>query len=105
MHELNLRTHSYLLLRSWHGRLSTRYIRHPLERCFLVCSLFQYEVVLWRLLPKLTLRHPQHILRKAAQWGVDAKVVATLKYDIPRMYEFHTHDSKDIEVCVLFLIV
>eukprot|EP01125_Pyxidicula_operculata_P018153 TRINITY_DN6433_c0_g1_i1.p1 TRINITY_DN6433_c0_g1~~TRINITY_DN6433_c0_g1_i1.p1 ORF type:complete len:192 (+),score=19.90 TRINITY_DN6433_c0_g1_i1:149-724(+) len=39
-----------------------------------------------------------HILRKAQELGVQAKVVAELRYDIPQMYKFHKEKSVDIEV-------
>lgn len=41
---------------------------------------------------------PQHILKKAASWGVRAEVVAELAFDIPQMYSFHRKRSKDVEV-------
>ncbi|XP_065353326.1 rRNA N6-adenosine-methyltransferase METTL5 [Cloeon dipterum] len=40
----------------------------------------------------------QHVLSKAKQWGVEAKVVAELRYDLPATYRFHKKQSVDIEV-------
>ncbi|KAF4521302.1 hypothetical protein B566_EDAN002306 [Ephemera danica] len=40
----------------------------------------------------------QHMLTKAKQWGVEAKVVAELRYDLPATYRFHKKQSVDIEV-------
>jgi hypothetical protein len=39
-----------------------------------------------------------HILKKATQWGVEAKVIAELKFDIPQMYKFHKRRSVDVAV-------
>ena len=41
---------------------------------------------------------PQHILKKAREWGMGAKVIAELKFDIPKMYDFHKHSSVDVYV-------
>jgi len=40
----------------------------------------------------------EHVLKKAEEWGVEVKVVAELKFDIPKMYSFHKEKSRDIEV-------
>ncbi|GAB5354345.1 hypothetical protein AAMO2058_000110900 [Amorphochlora amoebiformis] len=40
----------------------------------------------------------KHILKKASEWGVDVKVIAELRFDIPNMYKFHRKKSVDIEV-------
>jgi len=40
----------------------------------------------------------KHILKRAAKWGVDAKVIARLRFDIPQMYRFHKQKSVDVEV-------
>mmetsp|Transcript_11939 Transcript_11939/g.36399 ORF Transcript_11939/g.36399 Transcript_11939/m.36399 type:complete len:219 (+) Transcript_11939:1669-2325(+) len=40
----------------------------------------------------------EHLRRKAAGWNVNARVVAELRYDIPKMYRFHTQKSKDVAV-------
>ena len=39
-----------------------------------------------------------HIMRKAKQWGVGAKVLAQLRWDIPATHKFHKKQSVDIEV-------
>ena len=40
-----------------------------------------------------------HVLKKAKEdWGVDAKVIAELKYDLPASYKHHKKTSVDIEV-------
>ncbi|XP_060814762.1 rRNA N6-adenosine-methyltransferase Mettl5 [Bombus pascuorum] len=38
-----------------------------------------------------------YVLRKAAQYGAKGKVVAEVKFDIPRSYKFHKQCSVDIE--------
>lgn len=39
------------------------------------------------------------LLQKAARdWGVQAQVLAQLRFDIPQMYKFHKKKSKDVEV-------
>lgn len=40
----------------------------------------------------------QHILKQAQAWGVEAKVVAELRFDLPKTYKFHSKYSVDIEV-------
>lgn len=39
-----------------------------------------------------------HFLRKAPSWGVEARVLAQLRYDLPQTYKFHSKASVDIEV-------
>ncbi|KAJ4434811.1 rRNA N6-adenosine-methyltransferase METTL5 [Periplaneta americana] len=39
-----------------------------------------------------------HILTKAADWGVKAQVLAELRFDLPASYRFHKKQSVDIEV-------
>eukprot|EP00033_Pygsuia_biforma_P006886 GCRY01007786.1.p1 GENE.GCRY01007786.1~~GCRY01007786.1.p1 ORF type:complete len:214 (+),score=51.07 GCRY01007786.1:197-838(+) len=46
-----------------------------------------------------------HIIRKAAEWGVDLQVVAEMRFDIPRMYRFHTKERVDVAVDLLRLDV
>lgn len=41
-----------------------------------------------------------YILKKSQQWKVKCKAIAHMKYDIPKMYSFHTKKSQDIEVDV-----
>lgn len=40
----------------------------------------------------------KHVLQKAQDWGVKARVVAELKYDLPATYKHHKKASVDIEV-------
>lgn len=40
----------------------------------------------------------EHVLTKAADWGVRAQVLAELKFDLPASYKFHKKQSIDIEV-------
>lgn len=40
----------------------------------------------------------QHMLSKAKQWGVQAQVIAELRFDLPATYRFHKKHSLDIEV-------
>ncbi|KAL9185388.1 hypothetical protein ACHAXT_003165 [Thalassiosira profunda] len=35
------------------------------------------------------------------KWGLEAEVVAEMKFDVPNMYKFHKQKSKDIEVDLL----
>lgn len=39
-----------------------------------------------------------HILKACAEWGVQAQVIAELRYDIPATYKHHKKKSVDIEV-------
>ena len=41
---------------------------------------------------------PQHMVKKASEWGVQCDVLAQLRYDLPQTYRFHKHKSLDIEV-------
>ncbi len=40
----------------------------------------------------------EHVLSKAKDWGVNAKVVAELRYDLPASYKHHKKAVVDIEV-------
>lgn len=40
----------------------------------------------------------QHVLARAHSWGVDAKVLAELRFDLPQTYKFHSKTSVDIQV-------
>lgn len=40
----------------------------------------------------------QHVLARARSWGVEAKVLAELRFDLPQTYKFHSKSSVDIEV-------
>jgi hypothetical protein len=42
-----------------------------------------------------------YVLGKALEWGGKGEVVATLKFDIPKMYAFHREKCKDVEVDLL----
>ena len=39
-----------------------------------------------------------HVLGKASDWGVEAEVVAQLRYDLPASYKHHKKSSVDIDV-------
>ncbi len=39
-----------------------------------------------------------HVLKKAAEWGAEAEVVAQLRYDLPASYKHHKKASVDIDV-------
>ncbi|XP_010889229.1 rRNA N6-adenosine-methyltransferase METTL5 isoform X2 [Esox lucius] len=39
-----------------------------------------------------------HIQKKASDWGVNMKVIAELRYDLPASYKFHKKKSVDIKV-------
>lgn len=45
--------------------------------------------------------HDQHILKQAQKWGVEAKVLAEVQFDIPAMYKFHR--KKHVDVAVDFI--
>ena len=45
----------------------------------------------------------KHLLKRAEGWGVEAEVLAQLKFDIPAMYKFHKKKSLDIEVDLIRL--
>ena len=38
------------------------------------------------------------IQKKTAEWGAEARVVAQLRWSIPKMYKHHKHASKDVDV-------
>ncbi|VDP16355.1 unnamed protein product [Soboliphyme baturini] len=38
------------------------------------------------------------ILKKAQQWGVEAEVVAELRFDLPAVYKFHKCETQDVQV-------
>ena len=40
----------------------------------------------------------RHVGKIATAWGVRAEVVAELAFEIPRMYDHHTHDALDVAV-------
>jgi len=40
----------------------------------------------------------EHVLKKAADWGVHVKVIAELRYDLPATYKHHKKSSVDIQV-------
>ena len=46
-----------------------------------------------------------HVLRKCKQWDCEAKVVATLRYDLPQTYKFHKNKSVDIQVDFVRVVV
>ena len=39
-----------------------------------------------------------HIMKVCSDWGVQADVIAELRYDIPATYKHHKKKSMDIEV-------
>lgn len=38
------------------------------------------------------------VLKKGLEYGGRGTVIATLRFDIPKMYAFHRKKSKDVEV-------
>jgi len=40
----------------------------------------------------------EHIVKKAAEWGAEAQVLAELRYDLPNTYKHHKKSSVDINV-------
>ena len=45
-----------------------------------------------------------HVLRKAAEWGATAEVVAELRYNLDASYRFHKQRSVDIAVDLVRLV-
>ena len=45
------------------------------------------------------------LVKKIKEWGYDAEVVAQMRYDIPKMYQFHTKDSVDVEVDLIRVLI
>ena len=45
------------------------------------------------------------LMKKIKEWGYDAEVVAQMRYDIPKMYQFHTKDSVDVEVDLIRVLI
>jgi len=39
-----------------------------------------------------------HVVKKAAEWGAEAQVLAELRYDLPNTYKHHKKSSVDINV-------
>lgn len=46
-----------------------------------------------------------YLTKKIKQWGYQVEVVAQMRYDIPKMYHFHTQDSVDVEVDLIRVII
>ena len=44
-------------------------------------------------------------MKKIKEWGYDAEVVAQMRYDIPKMYQFHTKDSVVVEVDLIRVLI
>ena len=40
----------------------------------------------------------EHLIRKAELRGLECEVIAKLRYNIDKIYDFHKKDSRDIEV-------
>ena len=47
----------------------------------------------------------EYLTKKIKQWGYRVEVVAQMRYDIPKMYHFHTQDSVDVEVDLIRVII
>lgn len=46
-----------------------------------------------------------YLVKKVKEWGYDVEVIAQMKYDIPKVYKFHTQDSVDVEVDLIRVII
>lgn len=46
-----------------------------------------------------------YILRTVKSWGVDADVIAEMRYNLPKTYSFHKAKSKDVEVDLIRLTI
>uniref|UniRef100_A0A023FJD6 Methyltransferase-like protein 5 n=1 Tax=Amblyomma cajennense TaxID=34607 RepID=A0A023FJD6_AMBCJ len=66
-----------------------------LDMVFLKTALFMSSASVYSL-HKTSTR--EHILKKAEEWGVYCRVVAELRYNIDRLYNFHKRDSTDVAV-------
>lgn len=64
-----------------------------LQKAFEMCSGSVYS------LHKSSTR--DFLFKKASQCNVEAEVVATMRFDIPQMYKFHSKKTHDIEVDML----
>lgn len=59
-------------------------------------------VLSWYTFPPLSMP-PQHLIKKAKDWGVELCVMAQLRFDIPTTYKFHKRNSVDVEVDLIRL--
>ena len=39
-----------------------------------------------------------YLINKAKQWNINIEIIAQMKFDIPKLYNFHTNKTKDIQV-------
>lgn len=87
----------------WHNRVDTVVMNPPfgtkhnkgLDMKFLQTGLMMASTAVYSL-HKTSTR--DHVLAKAADWGVGAQVVAELRYDLPATYKHHKKASVDIRV-------
>jgi len=47
----------------------------------------------------------EYLLKTVASWGYQVEVVAQMKFDIPKMYKFHSKDIVDVDVDLIRVIV
>jgi predicted RNA methylase len=47
----------------------------------------------------------EYLLKTVASWGYQVEVVAQMKFDIPKMYKFHSRDIVDVDVDLIRVIV
>ena len=47
----------------------------------------------------------EYLLKTGASWGYHVDVVAQMKFDIPKMYKFHSKDIVDVDVDLIRVIV
>jgi predicted RNA methylase len=87
----------------WRGRVDTVVMNPPfgtkhnkgLDLKFLQAGLLLAGTAVYSLHKTAT---REHVLAKAGEWGVQAKVLAELRYDLPATYKHHKKASVDIQV-------
>jgi len=40
----------------------------------------------------------QYLIKTVQSWGYEVDVVAEMKFDIPKLYKFHSKDNVDVDV-------
>lgn len=54
-------------------------------------------------LHKTSTRH--HVICMAKKWGINCKVIAELRFDLPASYKFHKKDSVDVQVDLIRFVL
>lgn len=69
--------------------------RRGVDVAFLLASINAARCVAYSMHKKST---REYLRKRLGSWGVEAKVVATMQYELPKTYKFHSKQSLDIEV-------